>query len=83
MAYVVFGSSVDNTVYALDATTGREVWRFVTDGPVRFRPSACGVIEFLLPVMMDSSMPCTSRTEACSGKSGVVLICRVSSGTGG
>ena len=37
--YVVFGSSVDNTVYALDATTGREVWRFVTDGPVRFAPA--------------------------------------------
>ncbi|MFP6601282.1 MAG: PQQ-binding-like beta-propeller repeat protein [Pirellulaceae bacterium] len=36
---VVFGSSVDNTVYALDAMTGREVWRFVTDGPVRFAPA--------------------------------------------
>ena len=36
---VVFGSSVDNTVYALDSTTGREMWRFVTDGPIRFAPA--------------------------------------------
>ncbi len=36
---VVFGSSVDNTVYALDSTTGREIWRYVTDGPVRFAPA--------------------------------------------
>ena len=35
---VLFGNSVDDAVYALDATTGRLVWRFFTDGPVRFAP---------------------------------------------
>lgn len=34
-----FGSSTDGTVYALDAETGRELWTFVTDGPVRFAPA--------------------------------------------
>ena len=36
---VFFGSSVDGTVYALNARTGREQWRFVTEGPVRFAPA--------------------------------------------
>ena len=36
---ILFGSSADHTVYALDATTGREIWKFVTDGPVRFAPA--------------------------------------------
>lgn len=33
-----FGSSADDTVYALDAAAGEERWRYVTDGPVRFAP---------------------------------------------
>ena len=36
---VFFGSSSDCTVYALDAKTGREKWKYVTDGPVRFAPA--------------------------------------------
>jgi len=36
---VLFGSSADNTVYALHAKTGKENWRFVTDGPIRFAPA--------------------------------------------
>ncbi|MHC4170043.1 MAG: outer membrane protein assembly factor BamB family protein, partial [Planctomycetota bacterium] len=36
---VFFGSSSDCTVYALDAETGRERWKYVTDGPVRFAPA--------------------------------------------
>jgi outer membrane protein assembly factor BamB len=34
-----FGSSADDKVYALDAATGEERWRFFTDGPVRLAPS--------------------------------------------
>lgn len=34
-----FGSSADNKVYALDATTGKERWSFFTGGPVRFAPA--------------------------------------------
>ncbi len=36
---VFFGSSSDGTVYALNAKTGREQWRFVTESPVRFAPA--------------------------------------------
>jgi len=36
---VFFGSSSDCTVYALDAKTGREKWKYITDGPVRFAPA--------------------------------------------
>jgi outer membrane protein assembly factor BamB len=35
---VLFGSSADDQVYALDAMTGRIRWRFFSEGPVRFRP---------------------------------------------
>lgn len=34
-----FGSSADNKVYALDATTGQERWSFFTGGPVRLAPT--------------------------------------------
>ncbi len=37
---VVFGSSADDQVYALDAATGSIRWRFHTGGPVRFAPAA-------------------------------------------
>ncbi len=36
---VYFGSSVDDAVHCLDATTGAEKWVFHTDGPVRLPPS--------------------------------------------
>lgn len=35
----LFGSSADDKVYALDATTGREKWSVFTGGPVRFAPA--------------------------------------------
>ncbi|MBT4818296.1 MAG: PQQ-binding-like beta-propeller repeat protein, partial [Lentisphaerae bacterium] len=37
--FVYFGSSSDDTVRALEADTGKEVWRFTTGGPVRFAPA--------------------------------------------
>jgi len=39
---VFFGSSVDDAVHCLDATTGQETWAFFTNGPVRLPPSLDG-----------------------------------------
>lgn len=36
---VLFGSSADDKVYCLDSASGRELWSFYTEGPVRFAPS--------------------------------------------
>jgi outer membrane protein assembly factor BamB len=36
---VLFGSSADGTVTALDAARGRVCWQFLTDAPVRFAPA--------------------------------------------
>lgn len=36
---VFFGSSADDKVYCLDARTGRELWHFFTEGPVRLAPT--------------------------------------------
>ncbi len=33
-----FGSSSDDKLYCLDATTGRELWSFFADGPIRYAP---------------------------------------------
>ncbi len=35
---VLFGSSADDKLYALDAQTGVEKWSFFTEGPIRFAP---------------------------------------------
>lgn len=35
-----FGSSADDTLYALDAATGKTRWTFCTDGPIRLAPVA-------------------------------------------
>ncbi len=39
---VYFASSSDDTVRAVDAATGKRVWRFAADGPIRFAPSISG-----------------------------------------
>ena len=36
---VYFGSSVDNKVYALNSSSGKEKWTFFAEGPIRFSPS--------------------------------------------
>lgn len=36
---VVMGSSVDGSVFALDAASGHVAWRFFTEGPIRFAPA--------------------------------------------
>ena len=36
---VYFGSSVDNKVYALNAQSGKIIWEFFTEGPVRLAPT--------------------------------------------
>lgn len=35
-----YGDNADCAVHALDAASGRALWRFITDGPVRFAPAA-------------------------------------------
>ena len=39
---MIVGSTVDDSVTAFDTKTGAEVWRFFTNGPVRFAPAAHG-----------------------------------------
>ena len=39
---VFFGSSADDKVYCLDERTGRELWSFFTEGPVRLAPTIDG-----------------------------------------
>lgn len=36
---VFFGTSVDDTVYAIDVASGRVRWAFTAEGPVRFAPT--------------------------------------------
>jgi len=36
---VIYGSSADGIVSALDANSGKVLWQFYTDGPVRFAPA--------------------------------------------
>ncbi|MBN2294868.1 MAG: PQQ-binding-like beta-propeller repeat protein, partial [Pirellulales bacterium] len=39
---VYFGSSADDKVYALDATSGKLRWTFITGGPIRLAPTIAG-----------------------------------------
>lgn len=36
---VYFGSTVDHRLHCLDATTGRTLWSYPTDGPIRLAPT--------------------------------------------
>lgn len=39
---VYYGSSADDRVWCLDASTGKTIWTFLTEGPVRFAPFVAG-----------------------------------------
>ena len=41
-SHVWFGSSTDDTVRCLDARTGKKLWSFMADGPVRYAPVLSG-----------------------------------------
>jgi outer membrane protein assembly factor BamB len=43
---IYYGSSGDDSVHCLDADSGKEVWSFTTEGPVRLAPTVAG--EFVL-----------------------------------
>lgn len=38
--FVFFGSSTDDSVYCVDASSGQEKWSYTTAGPIRVAPSA-------------------------------------------
>ncbi|MBI2438643.1 MAG: PQQ-binding-like beta-propeller repeat protein, partial [Lentisphaerae bacterium] len=60
---LVFGSSADDTVRALDARTGAERWHFISDGPVRFAPQLASN-----RVYFGSDDGCVYCLEAATGK---------------
>ena len=45
--FVYFASSSDDSLVCLDGETGRERWRFVTDGPLRYAPVLHGDAVFV------------------------------------
>jgi len=45
---LLFGSSSDDTVYALDARTGKVLWTYTTSGPIRFAPTVSGESVFVV-----------------------------------
>ncbi len=55
-----YGSSSDGSVYALDTRTGRALWSFDTDAPVRFAPA---VFEDLVFVVSDDGWLYCLSTE--------------------
>jgi outer membrane protein assembly factor BamB len=45
--FVYFGSTVDHRLYCRDEKTGREIWSYFTEGPIRLAPSyAFGCVYF-------------------------------------
>lgn len=45
--HVYFGSTVDHRLYCRDEKTGKEIWSFFTEGPIRLAPSyAFGCVYF-------------------------------------
>lgn len=58
---VYFGSSADCLVYALDEKTGKVVWTFPADGPIRFAPAVSQ--DRVFAASDDGSVYCLSAKE--------------------
>ncbi len=58
---VYIGSTVNDTITAYDARTGDEIWRFYTNGPVRFAPVLYK--ERLYAVSDDGYLYCLNATD--------------------
>ena len=56
-----FGSSADHKIYCLDALSGKEVWSFYTEGPVRLAPTLKG--NMLLAGSDDGFIYCLNSTN--------------------
>ncbi|MCE5327704.1 MAG: PQQ-binding-like beta-propeller repeat protein [Planctomycetaceae bacterium] len=59
---VFFGSSADDKVHCLDAATGKELWTFATEGPVRLAPTVVGE-----RVIVGSDDGCVYALKAADG----------------
>ncbi len=60
---IYFGTTEDNKVYCLDAATGRKLWDFFTDGPVRLAPTV-----YKGRVYVGSDDGCVYCLDAATGK---------------
>ncbi len=60
---LIVGSTTNDSITAFDTETGTEVWRFYTDGPVRFAPAAHH--ENIYAASDDGNLYCL---EAATGK---------------
>lgn len=58
---IYYGSSADHKVYALDLASGRQLWSFFTEGPVRFAPCVAGSRVFVAGD--DGCLYCLNRSD--------------------
>ena len=58
---IFVGSNLDDSVTAFDASSGRQLWKFFTEGPVRFAPVVWG--ERILFGSDDGHLYCLSTKE--------------------
>jgi len=59
--YVYYGSSADHKVYALDLQSGKQLWSFFTEGPVRFAPCVAG--DRVYAASDDGCLYCLGRAD--------------------
>jgi len=58
---VFYGSSADHKVVAIDLGTGKQLWSFFTEGPVRFAPCVAG--ERVYVASDDGCLYCLNRPD--------------------